>query len=90
MGGPALGMVPIVRICGEVVRFLTDGWAIDQHMKLRTPVCEPCREANTLYMREYRMRNGANPVNFPREVRADLRDMHGVGARIAESVRWSA
>jgi hypothetical protein len=60
------------------------------HVIFRTPICDDCREAEKLYMRDYRQRNGANPVNFPRQVRADLRDMYGTGARIAESLRWSA
>jgi hypothetical protein len=64
------------------------GW--NRHQHLRTPVCDACREAQTLYVRDLRRRNGACPVNFPREVRADLRDAYGLGARIAESIRWAA
>ena len=37
-----------------------------------------------------RRASGAPPLNFPTEVRADLRNMRGLGARVAESVRWSA
>ena len=35
-------------------------------------------------------RPGAAPLNFPTTVRPDLRNMRGLGARVAESVRWSA
>ena len=64
------------------------GWNL--HLQRKTPICDACRAAATAYVREWRRGRGTKAINFPKTVRPDLHALDGLGAVIAESIRWSA
>ena len=62
------------------------GW--NAHMRAKTPACDDCNRASTLYQREYRRVTGTGrKFTFPVEApRFDL----GLGAALARGFRESA
>ena len=67
--------------------------AWNRHMRHGVPVCDPCRDAQRRYTRDWRMRKASKraysyPVELPPCARAG--DTFGLGHAIAVAVRWSA
>lgn len=62
---------------------------VAQHHKRGIPACEPCLESQREYMRNRRLALTTNrPITFP--YLAPPPDFPGIGATLAESLRWSA